>query len=854
MWHESQFFNGLLGAWYYNDGRYRWLYDLMRRGQEWEDAFEHLTVGKLGGWEVYHGFFYKDVPHVEPVDLLGVRVAMLDRPIYELALHDIRKRAGRQADPAPDIDVSLEEAFDKLSFRRSFDRRSEYVLFNGPTGFAHCHEDGNAIIRLCWNDRIWLADLDPIRRLARYHNSVVIAKDGACNPKPLQTALKAMADFKDWGYSRTRLSPDNGTCWDRNVFWCKGRYFLVIDTVEALDAGSFQLDCIWRVLGEVRSEGSRLDVEQKGERFHIVEADAADRRLTDREADYGFDWETNWQGYPHANQTVHMWHQTKRASLERGARTAYLNLLYPSSDDERQTFSVEQVGESVARVRDEGSGEAMLLGTADDRLQAGTLTVEAKLFRVDASGFSLVDGTALSCRNPLFRSWDPVSIELDLEDGDGLIQGRHTTRVGLRAQDIRLDGKAVDGKGEGGLTWFTVPVGRHRIQVEPGSEGMLARCVGSAEPYEAGYVPARRPAVPRRGLEPVWQAEVGSRVKTASWDGAGQMLVGTSEGTVHLLSETGEQAWSFEAESEIRDVHLADIDGDGVSEAILGTRESRLAVLSDDGSLRWDHVFPPGGSKIRLQRLMKVCTADLEGDGRVQILAGTEGWLLHAFEPDGTLRWETEIRYWAVTGLLPVDLNGDGKDELLIGTEYYAINCFNPDGSFRWIQNTGCVGPTILTADLNGDGEPEVVYGDWRAISAVGWDKGSRLWRVNMGGETEDIAIADVDGDGRPEVVAGSDIGQLVCVRGDGEVAWRRDLLDKITWLTALDGDGDGKDEVVVGFDTGELRVYDGEGRVIAGRRMDEEVTVLRTAGVAGEERIVCATAAGTITAMKPTW
>ena len=137
-----------LGAWFYNDGRYRWLYDLMRRGQEWENAFEHLTVGKLGGWEVYHGFFYKDIPAEEPTDLLGVRAAMLDRPIYELALHDIRKKAGRQVDPTPDIDVPLEEAFDKLAFRRSFDRQSEYMLFNGPTGFAHCHEDGNAIIRL----------------------------------------------------------------------------------------------------------------------------------------------------------------------------------------------------------------------------------------------------------------------------------------------------------------------------------------------------------------------------------------------------------------------------------------------------------------------------------------------------------------------------------------------------------------------------------------------------------------------------------------------------------------------------------------------------------------------------------
>ena len=64
----------------------------------------------------------------------------------------------------------------------------------------------------------------------------------------------------------------------------------------------------------------------------------------------------------------------------------------------------------------------------------------------------------------------------------------------------------------------------------------------------------------------------------------------------------------------------------------------------------------------------------------------------------------------------------------------------------------------------------------------------------------------------------------------------------------------DGKAEIVVGFDMGEIRVYDGDGRMMAGRRVDDEVTVLRT--VAGEDgdRVICATAAGTITSMKPTW
>ena len=57
-----------------------------------------------------------------------------------------------------------------------------------------------------------------------------------------------------------------------------------------------------------------------------------------------------------------------------------------------------------------------------------------------------------------------------------------------------------------------------------------------------------------------------------------------------------------------------------------------------------------------------------------------------------------------------------------------------------------------------------------------------------------------------------------------------------------------------MGFDTGEIRVYDGEGRMMAGRRVDDEVTVLRAVAGAEGETIVCATAAGTITALRPGW
>ena len=873
-------------AWFYNDGRYRWAYDWYKKGIEWEDSFRAGTSWGIGGWEVYDGFFFRDIKPVEPKDLLGARAALLDGAAYRLLMgrgegYRYRIDVGSMLNlPLADADVGEisappSEALDKLAFRRAFTEESEYLLIDGPTGFSHSHEDGNGILRLCWNGRIWLADLDYIRRLARYQNSVVIVKDGECHQKPPLIALKALADFEGWGYSLSKSLGDNGTNWGRAILWRKGSYFLVIDSVDALGRGDYVLDCIWRVLGEAevkdatqRIDNSLLNVAQGGERFHIVNADGSLKRLTDREADFAPDWESNWANYPHADGKVKMWHQTQRTALSAGERTAYINLLYPSNRKQPQSFGVERVGETAVRVVDRRRGRAagrdqvgatgrgekqgtVLAGVADPAYRQGDFEVEGRLFRVDADGYAVVEGTSLSYGGTLFRAWSPVSIEMDLAKGRGTILAREETQVGLRAEAVTVDGKRVAGRSEGQVLWFKVAGGRHRITATPKAAGAFAKLVAGREGYTSArsLVPEKERAA-REGFETVWSVACGGGV-TAVSSGPGGHLVGTASGRVLFFAPDGGTRWSFDAKGAVRAVHLTDIDGCGRAEAMVGTRDCYLHVLDGDGRARWEHLFPPG-SGMRAQRLMTISSADLGGDGRTQVLAGAEGWLFHAFEADGTLRWQTETHYHCVTGCLPVDLDGDGKQEVMVGTEYYTMNCLNPDGTGRWRKRSGCVSPTILAEDLDGDGRPEVIYGDWRGIQAVRGGKGETVWTHNLGGELEDIALADVDGDGRAEVIAGSDVGQLACFKADGTPVFRRDLIDKITWLTALDANGDGKAEIAVGFGTGEVRLYDGSGHLLAGQATDGEVTHLRTVQTAEGSRLLCGTAAGTVSLLRP--
>ena len=252
----------------------------------------------------------------------------------------------------------------------------------------------------------------------------------------------------------------------------------MIDTVNALEQGDFHLDAIWRVLGNVDVEENVLNLEQDGERFHIVNADGSGKSLADREADFAPDWEANWKNYEHADGTVRMWHQKQRLTLDAGEQAAFVNLLYPSNADMDQAFDLERVGPSVAQVRDRRSGESHMAGVG--AYESGELRVDAELFRIDGNGFSLVEGTSLAWDGPLFRSWAPVSVELDLARGEGIVEARAETRVGVRAESVHVDGERMTGGGEGKLLWFTLSAGRHRLQVSPSGEAVFDQVLRDA--------------------------------------------------------------------------------------------------------------------------------------------------------------------------------------------------------------------------------------------------------------------------------------------------------------------------------------------------------------------------------------
>jgi hypothetical protein len=94
--------------------------------------------------------FCTDTPIRERADLLGVKVAPLDRLWYDTA-----DAAGLNPGNLFAVTVPREQGFDKLSLREGWSSGDFYLLQDGISGGHHAYEDGNCIIMMQEAGAMW---------------------------------------------------------------------------------------------------------------------------------------------------------------------------------------------------------------------------------------------------------------------------------------------------------------------------------------------------------------------------------------------------------------------------------------------------------------------------------------------------------------------------------------------------------------------------------------------------------------------------------------------------------------------------------------------------------------------------
>ncbi|MDA1305816.1 MAG: FG-GAP-like repeat-containing protein [Acidobacteria bacterium] len=213
---------------------------------------------------------------------------------------------------------------------------------------------------------------------------------------------------------------------------------------------------------------------------------------------------------------------------------------------------------------------------------------------------------------------------------------------------------------------------------------------------------------------------------------------------------------------------LADVDGNGTLDLVLSNdKPDEKLVYLNDGKARFRRAGTWGAPAWATRN---AAVADLNGDGRPDIIAANRGGTSNVCLNDGTGRFDATpclvLPSESATSIVPGDFNKDGAVDLAVphrdgGQSLIFLN----DGNAGFAK-TMAFGPAVTNAraaaagDVNGDGWLDLVVGDERTGTRVYLNdgRGALVPGVTLGDPQTAvgaIAIADLNRDGHADIVIG---------------------------------------------------------------------------------------------------
>ncbi|MCQ3979519.1 MAG: hypothetical protein DPW09_39375, partial [Anaerolineae bacterium] len=262
-------------------------------------------------------------------------------------------------------------------------------------------------------------------------------------------------------------------------------------------------------------------------------------------------------------------------------------------------------------------------------------------------------------------------------------------------------------------------------------------------------------------------------------DGTPEVVMTTSDNWVYVVENDGDLAWRYELETQATTLLVADMDGDGqIAEIWVGGKDRDVLLSATEKPVwRMIHEAYEGTDLITLA----VFAADLDGDGRRELVVGDTTALSIEDSETGTLRsivfQQPQIDVWAG------EADGDDRLELVSGSVGgNLVYVLNDDFSWVWQQPIEGEVRLVQGGDVDGDGLAEIV-----ALSAS-WDlfflesDGRQVWHHEMSVENDaspplpgQLMIRDLEGDGRMEIIVLAPAGVHV-FKGDGSQVWQHPL------------------------------------------------------------------------------
>jgi subtilisin family serine protease len=293
-------------------------------------------------------------------------------------------------------------------------------------------------------------------------------------------------------------------------------------------------------------------------------------------------------------------------------------------------------------------------------------------------------------------------------------------------------------------------------------------------------------------------------------DGHKEIIANLNNSTIICVSHTGQLLWTAPSGGTlVGNPIIANVNMSGAPEIIAFTQNKYIVVLNADGT-----AYPNFPVLLEGAMLAPGAVADLNGDGQMEIIAGTLTGKLHAINSTNGLSiagFPVDLSTGTRNQPAIANLDSDTQPEILIPTysngQLYAIN---HDGSVLWLKNIGSqIKGGAVVADMNGDGTQEVVIVTYAGDVYMTNSSGVSLpgFPVNVGYNVESTpVVAKFDGSNMCGAVFGDANGRIHSMRMDGTQSpnFPITLSGNIKVSAALaDMDNDGDMDIVFPNDAG---------------------------------------------------
>ena len=728
------------------------------------------------------------VPPVEPVDLLGTKYMPMDS-LFFATLNGKGNNLG----------LKRENTFDKLVFRSSFDPQRQYMALDGVNVGYHGHRDGNSVLRLSDRGRIWLADGDYIKSSPKFHNTLLIFRDGQTTSMAPFIRRDLVADLPSVGMTRTTTLDYAGTDWTRNIIWDKDRAFIFIDEVKVNGDNSYTVQAQWHTLGKPILKDNIFSVSQDKERFFIQNLDGARLRMSD-------DFETgkNWAGYQYADPVIHTLQQIHSSNLRKGNKIYVINVLSADTDG--------KIPIKAVRVND----SSLLLGSGNEQALIGVggvkttnMETDARLYRVSQKSIALGGARKLIVENrTIFESADLVSVEIT-SDSVVLSADRNTKITFHNAgRKVMLDGTQLP---EDNNAIFTIDLhaGKHVIS------GLVL-----PEKFITDFPEASPVTVTHNVNAGLKKLSIKAQFIPDNPKGNQPLAVGAngiytagSDGTMYALSSDAKLRWKYIIGGNITAIWTGKLAKNEPERIVVGNAAGKIAVLDQSGQLIWKQQIPLYQN---VQAVVYFMSADLSGNGNRSFIVGSDNWYHYAFSSTGELLWEY-LSIHASSAGTAVDLDGDGKQEVIAGTQYYSWHAITPDGKKKWAINRVGPGANSVAAITPSDAGKPTVYVAGADGNIYAFDPdGNRPWTFNTGDGATCMELIDVNSDGKTDIVTGTLNSNLIALDATGKRLWRQDVGEPVLTMVQADLNGKGTREIVVGTEDGHVKAFTTNGEPFA--------------------------------------